>query len=97
MTTEKTYNGWANYATWRVNLEILDGNDFGGIVFDNIVELAAYLKDMAFSAVFDESEDTDGLRLMRGYADAFMGEVDYYEIARFKADEHEGLVKASLV
>ena len=23
-TTEK-YNGWTNYATWRVNLEIFDG------------------------------------------------------------------------
>ena len=22
---EKTYNGWTNYATWRVNLEIFDG------------------------------------------------------------------------
>ena len=22
-----TYNGWTNYATWRVNLEIFDGLD----------------------------------------------------------------------
>ena len=29
--TDKTYNGWTNYATWRVNLEIFDGascNDY---------------------------------------------------------------------
>ena len=25
---DKTYNGWTNYATWRVNLEIFDGMDF---------------------------------------------------------------------
>ena len=23
--TDNTYNGWTNYATWRVNLEIFDG------------------------------------------------------------------------
>ena len=22
---DKTYNGWYNYATWRINLEIFDG------------------------------------------------------------------------
>ena len=22
---DNTYNGWTNYATWRVNLEIFDG------------------------------------------------------------------------
>jgi len=25
MTTDKNYNGWTNYATWRVNLEMFDG------------------------------------------------------------------------
>ena len=24
-TNDTTYNGWTNYATWRVNLELLDG------------------------------------------------------------------------
>ena len=22
------YNGWTNYATWRVNLEMIDGSDW---------------------------------------------------------------------
>ena len=26
--TDKTYNGWTNYATWRVNLEVFDGGDW---------------------------------------------------------------------
>jgi hypothetical protein len=25
--TDTTYNGWTNYATWRVNLEVFDGLD----------------------------------------------------------------------
>jgi hypothetical protein len=27
-TEETKYNGWTNYATWRVNLEIIDGTQF---------------------------------------------------------------------
>jgi len=33
--TDTTYNGWSNYATWRINLEIFDGvslEDFSGVV-----------------------------------------------------------------
>jgi hypothetical protein len=33
--TDTTYNGWSNYATWRINLEIFDGvslDDFSGVV-----------------------------------------------------------------
>ena len=26
--SDKKYNGWTNYATWRVNLEIIDGHDW---------------------------------------------------------------------
>ena len=29
MTNENTYNGWTNYATWRVNLEMFDGFSIG--------------------------------------------------------------------
>jgi len=31
--SDTTYNGWTNYATWRINLEVFDGlelEDFGG-------------------------------------------------------------------
>jgi len=27
MTTDNKYNGWTNYETWRVNLEIFDNFD----------------------------------------------------------------------
>ena len=33
MSTEKTYNGWTSYATWRVNLEICN-DDLDGIAQD---------------------------------------------------------------
>ncbi len=30
-TTDTKYNGWTNYATWRVNLEIFDGGEFSNM------------------------------------------------------------------
>jgi hypothetical protein len=30
MTNDTKYNGWTNYATWRVNLEMVDGYDPDG-------------------------------------------------------------------
>jgi hypothetical protein len=40
MSNDKTYNGWTNYATWRVNLEMFDGLDIADISFitDEITE-----------------------------------------------------------
>ena len=35
----KEYNGWTNYATWRINLEIIDG-----IEIDTII-CAEYIKE----------------------------------------------------
>ena len=43
----KNYNGWTNYATWRVNLEIL-----GDIEFEEQVS-ADYLKDLTEECVFE--------------------------------------------
>ena len=42
----KNYNGWSNYATWRVNLEIL-----GDIEFEETVT-ADELKEIVEECVF---------------------------------------------
>jgi len=70
----KEYNGWSNYATWRVNLEIL-----GDIEFDAPVN-ADDLKEITEDVVFSNYNGT-GNRLMYDYASAFLSEVNYYEIA----------------
>jgi len=69
------YNGWTNYATWRVNLEVFDG--FDAPDFDDVSTLADYLKDYVESYI-DEAND-DGLA--KDYAMAFISDVNYYEIA----------------
>ena len=74
------YNGWSNYATWRINLEIL-----GDIEFDEHVS-ADYLQEIVYDYVFT-SKDVDGLA--KDYALAFLRDVNYYEIAEHINEEIE--------
>lgn len=67
------YNGWTNYATWRINLEIIDPIDFDEIVTAN--QLEEIVKDCVFSNVVDDRA------LCIDYAKAFIDEVNFYEIA----------------
>ena len=74
------YNGWSNYATWRVNLEIL-----GDLQFDEHVS-ADYLKEIVEDCVFG-GRDFSGLSFVKDYALAFLGDVNYYEIAGYINEE----------
>ena len=72
-----TYNGWSNYPTWRINLEIL--ND---IQWDEEEEFEMIdedtLKEYVENAVFDNYSGNMGL--MEDYARAFLANVNYREI-----------------
>lgn len=88
MITETTYNGWANYATWRINLELIDGLE----IRDNfrekpeVDEVANYLKNMVDDYL---SECGSGIAL--DYARSFVFNVNYREIAKhlIEAAEYE--------
>mgnify|MGYP006295206595 CR=1 FL=1 len=77
------YNGWANYATWRINLEVIDGlnlnDDFNGE--SDAVKLADMLKEYAEAVVLGTSNPDTECSLMQSYAYAFMSDVNWYEIA----------------
>jgi hypothetical protein len=76
---DNTYNGWTNYATWRVNLEIFDDMEIVGM-FDltlDAYDLGPYLKDFA-EMIIDNGSST-GLAL--DYAMAFLQDVNWREIA----------------
>ena len=64
-------NGWTNYATWRVNLEILSDMEFEEKV--HMVDL----KDLVEELVFIDVKDC----LAADYARAFIAQVNFYEIA----------------
>ena len=80
--TDKTYNGWTNYETWRVNLEIFDGFDpsdyYSAFVPSDAYELGQSLKQYAIEIL--ESEGTKGLTF--DYAMAFLDAVNWMEIAK---------------
>jgi hypothetical protein len=80
------YNGWTNYATWRVNLEIFDGIDLRDMdwhKFDRY-DLAQALKDYAREII----EMTAGEGLALSYAMAFLSDVEWYEIGDFMRDAY---------
>ena len=67
------YNGWTNYQTWRVNLEVLSDG-----YYDEEVS-AEYLEDLVEYLVFNESVDKDSLAY--SFAKSFVSEVDFEQIA----------------
>ena len=69
----ETYNGWTNYATWRVNLEIFDG------MRSDIDDEKATSEGCHAYAEEIVSEGSEGLAL--DYALAFLREVNWPEIA----------------
>lgn len=85
--TDKTYNGWTNYETWRVNLEIFDGMtavDLTGRRVPCVSELKDALRDYALDVI--ETSSPEGLA--RDYALAFLDAVDWWSIANhIMADE----------
>jgi hypothetical protein len=80
------YNGWTNYATWRVNLEIFDGMDvyeaFSIIEDDDASELASALKQYADELLTMNGESG----LVVDYARAFLQDVNWHEIAEYMLD-----------
>jgi len=72
-TQNTTHNGWTNYATWRVNLEMFDGHDSTEGLMVTADDCKAYATDLI------EGESESGLAL--DYALAFLSEVNWSEIA----------------
>ena len=83
--TEK-YNGWTNYATWRVNLEIFDGL-YSDI--DGEKATAEGCKEYAEEVV---SEGGEGFAL--DYAMAFLDDVDWQSIADHLNEQKALIIKA---
>jgi len=74
---DTTYNGWTNYATWRVNLEY----GFSDGVYEG------YDKEDLQSHVEEHLECSCENQTTLSYALAFIGDVNWYEIAEHIKDE----------
>ena len=80
---KEKHNGWTNYATWRINLEIIDGIEF------ETKMCAATIKEIIDDVVFSQYELGNGSHLIEDYARAFVSEVNFYEIAQSINEELE--------
>lgn len=73
--TEK-HNGWTNYATWRIKLEIFD--DYDSSIYPDEVT-ADEIKQTAEEHITQFGEHETGFAV--DYAMAFIAKVNWYEIA----------------
>ena len=97
MTTDNRYNGWTNYATWRVNLEMFDGCSAGDIMGsgpdgvdrdDDLSALALALSEHAELLI--EEQTTDAPQgLARSFALSFLSDVDWRSIAEHMLSDWE--------
>lgn len=83
MTANNTYNGWTNYATWRINLEIFDGMSFEDFntMADDAYEFGQDLQNYAEEVLFSDDSNSKQFSLVESYARAFMSDVNWTEIA----------------
>jgi hypothetical protein len=89
MTNENRHNGWTNYATWRVNLEIFDGIDLEYFTDEigkgDVYALSKRLKEFADNVISADGT-VEGTAV--DYARAFLAEVNFYEISKHLVDAH---------
>lgn len=81
MTDEK-HNGWTNYATWRVNLEIFDGMEAEDILDLTLGawDLRHVLQDYVENCIYESGGGNGNLAV--DYALAFLKDVNWLEIAQ---------------
>ena len=70
--SNENYNGWTNYATWRINLEIFDGFEL-----DDADITAEFCEDYVYELLEMDNNNT----LALSYAEAFINDVNWHEIA----------------
>lgn len=89
--SDNKYNGWSNYATWRVNLEILGDMDLTTPISHDKTWRpdVDYLKDVVEEVVFGYDDERKQDLLKDSYANAFLSEVNYHEILQHMLEEIE--------
>ena len=96
MSNNNEYNGWSNYATWRINMELFNDWDFTEEVLESDDEGwrpdVDYLKDLVENWVFENH--TGSLGLVEDYARAFVDQVNFHEILEHVLEDIDNELKA---
>lgn len=89
---DEEHNGWSNYATWRVNLEMFDGINFvrDDVWGDTVADFAQQLQGDAETRIDEEFDDESrNNSYANSYSHAFIADVNWYEIAESINDAYE--------
>jgi hypothetical protein len=83
MSEDKKYNGWTNYATWRIHLEIFSDSDHFAESYENVKDVhdLSKLLEEYVQEILGQEICGDQNSLVLSYALSFVSEVNYYEIA----------------
>jgi hypothetical protein len=87
--SDTKYNGWTNYATWRVNLEIFDGYELDEL-FDltlPVEQLRHVLQDYVEGHIYESGGGNGNIAV--DYALAFLSDVNWYEIAKHMIEDYK--------
>lgn len=90
------YNGWSNYATWRVMLEMVNGSDYAENeeTFTDVYSLSERIKNDIHDYIEEECNNgREGISFTLSYANAFLSDVNWYEIAESIASDYPELIK----
>ena len=89
---QEKHNGWTNYATWRVNLEQIDGINFvrDDVWGKSVADFAEQLQGDVETRLDEEFDnDTRNDSYANSYAHAFIQDVNWYEIAKDVNESYE--------
>ena len=86
MSNSQEYNGWQNFATWKIQLELFDGLDPNDLFPDEFLG-AGGLADCLRSYAQDYVDENSGF-LVQGWARAFLSEVNFYQIAKHMVEAY---------
>lgn len=95
--TNETHSGWSNYATWRINLELVDPAQYEhrecGRSFETVANLADTIRENVELYLADEASGGNGkTSLAYDYAMAFIAGVNWYEIAEAMVRDNDNII-----
>ena len=84
-----TYNGWTNWETWKVNLELLDGLDANDLNIEHYTQDEYYEAGQAIEEHVEEwiSMEYNANSFVSGIVRGFMSDVNWSEIAKHLIDD----------
>jgi hypothetical protein len=84
--SDRTYNGWRNFETWRVYLELFDGDSRPNATAESVRE---EVREFVDSHLPSEVRFGAARGILQGWIECFLAEVDWEEVASSIREEEE--------